>query len=250
MQTLRARLFGTRAEAATPEDLSIVDHAQRWLRATGTRCYQWIGAQSPWAQQRLDDIVAHLAELERAGFLNHFHEFNTSLLSPLQSGMHELAASVEATARCVPGQNVMLAFSLWNVLCFWLSVVLLVISLLLPGGSAVADVINVFCAYVAAYSYAFVFVRAPRTQWMLGGCIIIGLWVTWQVLSGLGGLVFVVPAAMAFARAAAAAMLLVYAVQLYRASAQAAEDGARPEGWVSSRLFGGPTRRVVVVEML
>uniref|UniRef100_A0A6U7GFF4 Uncharacterized protein n=1 Tax=Haptolina brevifila TaxID=156173 RepID=A0A6U7GFF4_9EUKA len=245
MQSLRARLFGTRET----QDLSLVDHARRWVSDTGMQVYQCIGANSPWAQRRIDDIAVQAGELERRGYLNHFRDFNETLVKPLKSGTRALVALVKATVQCAPDQNAVYAFSLWNALCFWFSVILLIVSLLLPGGSGIVEIVSVFYSYIAAYTYDFVFVRAPRTQWMLPGVVIMVLWVALQVITGIGGLVYIVPAVMAFIRAASASVLLLYAVRLYRAAQSAEESGQQESGWLGSG-WSGSARREVMIEML
>jgi hypothetical protein len=66
-----------------------------------------------------------------------------------------------------------------------------------------------------AYTLYFTFVKVPQLPWMLAGQVVLGLYTSFQIFAGFGGLLLVVPAAMAFARAAANGILLYYAFQLY-----------------------------------
>ena len=121
--------------------------------------------------------------------------------------------AIKSTATCAPGQDAKAAFTLWNVLCFWLNVLLLLVDLLLPFGSALTELIGIALGYFTAYapfclSCAVEAAHAPLPR---GPQSLRGL----QFDGGLRCLLLVVPGAISFCRAAANAVLLFYAFQLY-----------------------------------
>ena len=123
--------FRQAAVATGRAEPGVIDHARNYATEAGERVYVWVNERSPWMGARLDDAAAAASDLDRKGYGRHFKEFNASLLRPLKEGTSEVVRVVKATAVCAPGQNVTAAFTLWNVLCFWLNVLLLVIDLLL-----------------------------------------------------------------------------------------------------------------------
>lgn len=205
---------GVRAPPPEPEP-SLIDHAQRHLEALGTQVGARVREASPWAGERLDEAAAAAVEMERKGFSKHVKEFNASLLRPLQDGTSEVLAVARATATCAPGQDARKAFALWNVLCFWLGVVILLLDFVLPMGMPLIELVGVIGGYAAAYTLHFIFVRVPQKAWMRAALLVLALYVSYNVFAGVGGLVLVVPGAIAFARAGANAVLLWYAWTLY-----------------------------------
>jgi len=199
----------------------LIDHASRAVSDAGHKVRAWIYEKSPWVGAKLDEAAAAVQQLEAQGWSSHFSEFNAALIKPFRVGTSEVVEVVRATARCAAGQDAVVAFSLWNVLCFWLGVVVLVVNLLLPGGSDFAEAIGVAFSYLIAYTLYFVFVRAPQPAWMFASVVFLVLSVSFHVFAGVGGLVLLVPAAMEFAKAAAHAVLLWYAFELYRRSEHA-----------------------------
>lgn len=143
------RLRNTFRPAPTSEP-GLVDHASQRLREAGESAHRWVYSHSPWAGDKITQAQNAAADLEAKGWSAHFSEFNAELLRPFTDGVSQVAGVVEATARCTPGQNSSVAFALWNVLCFWLGVAVLLIDLLLPGGSDLAEAVNVCVGYVVA----------------------------------------------------------------------------------------------------
>ena len=209
-------LFRRRERApAEPEPGSLVDHAKREINEQAGRAYNWINTQSPWAAARIDDCVNTVTEMESRGYNRHFNEFNESLLRPLTQGLPDVVRGVRATATCAPNQDPKAAFELWNVLCFWLTVVIMLCDLLLPFGSAFAELVGVGFRYLAAYTLHFACVRVPNRRWMLVALIVLGLYVTSCIFAGVGGIVLLLPAVFSFATAACNAVLFFYLFQLY-----------------------------------
>ena len=179
------------------------------------RAYVWIKRQSPFAADRIDDVVHAVSEMERRGYYSHVAEFNDALLKPLKEGMNDVINGVRSTATCQPAQNPREAFILWNVLCFWLGVVLLFVTLLLPFGSALAEVLGCALRYSIAYTLHFVFIKSPNRQWLLVSLVLLGLYVSSCLFAGVAGVVFLLPAVISFTRAFANAILLFHAYSLY-----------------------------------
>ena len=201
--------------AVPPPEPSILDHAKTYVADVGVKVYRWVNEKSPWMGARLDDAVAAASDLERKGYANHVRAFNQSLLRPLKDGTSEVVHVIKSTATCAPGQDAKAAFTLWNVLCFWLNVLLLIVDLLLPFGSALTELIGTALGYFTAYTLHFVFLRAPSKRYMLLCLAVLSLYVAFNLMAGFGGLLLVVPGAISFCRAAANAVLLFYAFQLY-----------------------------------
>ena len=207
-----------------PEPGSLLDHvdrAKRQMTEAVARAYIWIAHQSPWVASRIDDTVAIASEMERRGYTNHFHEFNTSLLRPLTQGLPGLVRSVRATATCRPNQDVIAAFEMWNVLCFWLAVAIMLLNLLLPFGGALGDFIGVAFRYLATYTLQFAFVRVPTRRWMLIALILLALYTSMCILA-VFAVLFLVTAFTSFVSATANGLLLFYSYQIYCSL----EDGA------------------------
>ena len=209
-----------------PEPGSLLDHvdrAKRQMAEAAARAYIWIAHQSPWVASRIDDTVAIASEMERRGCTNHlnFNDFNTSLLRPLMQGLPGLVRSVRATATCRPNQDIIAAFEMWNVLCFWLAVAIMLLNLLLPFGGALGDLIGVTFRYLAAYTLHFAFVRVPTRRWMLIALILLALYTSMCILA-VFTVLFLVTVVTSFVSATANGLLLFYSYQIY----MSLEDGA------------------------
>ena len=210
------RFFGGQREGASPPpEPGLLEHARQKAGELGGTLYRSISERSPWLASRIDDAVHSISEMEARGWTKHFAEFNEALLRPLKQGVSQVAASATSSATCTPTQDPAAAFVLWNVLCFWLGMLLLLLDLLLPWGSSVAELLGGGLAYLAAYTLHFVFIRVPHKRSMLAALILLGLYVCLNLFSGVAGLVVLLPAAMAFARAGAFGILLFHAYQLY-----------------------------------
>lgn len=211
----RFRQAAVATGAAPRPEPGLIDHARNYATDAGEKVYVWVNDRNPWMGARLDDAAGAASDLDRKGYGRHFKEFNQSLLRPLKEGTSEVMHVIKATATCSPGQNVTAAFTLWNVLCFWLNVLLLLIDLLLPFGSALTELIGAALGYLTAYTFHFVFLRVPSKRYMLACLVILCLYVAFNLMATFAGLLLVVPAAISFARSAANAVLLFYAFQLY-----------------------------------
>lgn len=230
IERARSSLFGAPVRPGVPEAEpgSIIDTAKRQCNEAAGRAYNWILQQSPWVAHRIDDVVAIVSEMERRGYNNHFGEFNSTLLRPLTQGLNDVVRVVRATATCTPNQDVRTAFELWNVLCFWLSVLLALINLVLPFGNALVELVGVGMRYLAAYTLSFCVLKQPERRWMVISLVLLGLYVSSCVFGAVAGLVLLVPAATGLANACANSVLLFYAYQIYarveEASGRAAMD--------------------------
>ena len=209
------RIFRRAEPQPTVAEGSIVDNAQRQCNEIAGRAYMWVAQQSPWAAARIDDVVAIASEMESRGYKLHFSEFNQALIQPLMQGLPDVVRTVQATATCARDQDIRAAFGMWNVLCFWLSVAIMLLNLLNPFGSALGDLIGVGLRYLTSYTLYFVFVRVPNRRWMLIALVILGLYISSCVFGGVGGLVFLIPAVTNFATAGANGVLAFYGYQIY-----------------------------------
>ena len=160
-------------------------------------------------------MVTIASDLETKGYTRNFDEFNVALMRPLREGAGDIVGIVRSTASCVPVQNPARAFELWNVLCFWLAMALLVLDLLLPFGFALAEILGAVSSYFAAYTLHFIFLRAPQRQWMMICIGFLVLYVATNLFAFVAASFLIIPALMSFARAAANAVLLFYAHQLF-----------------------------------
>ena len=170
---------------AAPEP-GLLDHAKKYAEEKGEQIHDFIRSKSPWAAEQLDEAAVAAGELEAKGFSKHGASFNASLLRPLQDGTSAVVASVTKTATCAPAQDAAAAFALWNVLCFWVNVVVLAVHLLLPFGSALSELLSVGTGYAVAYTLHFVFLRSPQVKWMRGSLLVLGLYVAYELASGFG----------------------------------------------------------------
>ena len=211
------RLFGQRGDGASPPpEPGLLEHARQKAGELGGTVYRSISERSPWLASRIDDAVLSLSEMERRGWTKHFGEYNETLLRPLKQGVSQVVSSATSSATCTPTNDPASAFVLWNVLCFWLAMALLLLDLLLPWGSSVAELLGGGFAYLAAYTLHFVFIRVPHKPSMLAALVLLGLYVSLNLFSGVVGLVVLLPAMMSFARAGANGILLFHAYQLFQ----------------------------------
>jgi len=215
-----------RGEAAEP---SVVDHGKKAMEEAGEKTYVWINERSPWVAERIGDAAAVASELESQGYARHFKAFNESLLKPLTSGLDSVVGQAKAAATFSQTLAPSTAFALWNVLTFWLTIVLLIIELLLPFGWAVAELLSAGTSYLAAYTFYFLFIVKPRRRWMQGGLVLIGLSAAANLFAGVGGAIFILPALISFTKAAASGILFAHAFKLYQQAAGVEEGGGAAE---------------------
>ena len=188
-QRARASVFGETPPPPQPQPGSLLDTAKQQVDECAGRAYNWIYQRSPWVAARIDNVVVACSELESRGYTKHFGEFNNSLLKPLTTGLDDVVRVVRATATCAPEQDARAAFELWNVLCFWLSVAIALINMLLPFGSAVVEIIGALLRYISAYTLHFCIIRQPQRRFMVVSLVVLGLYVSSCVFSAIAGLV-------------------------------------------------------------
>lgn len=206
-----------------PAEPGIVDHAENWAQRTAADIRQWIGERSPWTGHRIDEVAAVAAEMDRQGYTKHVKEFNSKLTRPLTSGYSEVQQEVRAAATFASSQSTATSFAVWNVLCFWLNLALLLLGGLLTWHVSMVEVFRAALGYATAYSFHFIFLKAPRKRWMLVCIIWLVLYVGFEVFAGVATSILIIPAIFSFVRATANGILTVYAFQLY---SQVAEEGA------------------------
>jgi len=214
----RASGYFQRAQEATgfrERDPSVLDHARKQANDISGRAYAWVRQQSPWLADRIDDGVTMVSEMQRKGFGSGFESYHAMLLKPLKGGTTQLVRGVQSTMTCEAAQSPAVAFELWNALCFWLALVLLVVDLLLPFGFALAEISGAVSAYFSAYALHFIFIRSPQRLWMLVGLVVLGLYISVNLFTAFATVIVLVPAAIALARAGANAILLFHAHALF-----------------------------------
>jgi hypothetical protein len=232
----------TGRQPSVPQEPSLVDHIKRSASETGRAFYDWVGQRSPWSQQRLDEIIAGLSDLERNGVMRHFDAFNSALIRPLSGeGAAHVAEGLRQSARCTPGQNPASALGLWIPLSVWMNVAFLFVNLALPGGFDLAEVIGLGFAYLGAYYLHVIMLVMQRPHWMAAALIVCGFYITLQMFSGLMGLIFLVPAVMAFMRAVVMAIVLFYGFQLWRVQEENEEQGGVAASIFRGDMFRGTT---------
>ena len=127
----RARNLFQHATRPAPEP-GLVDHAAAGANRFGGRIYAWVNEQSPWAARRIDEAADTLAQMDRRGYGEHFEAFNESLKRPLTNGFSSVMNEAKAAATCAPASDPTAHFVLWNILCFWLGIALVLVELVLP----------------------------------------------------------------------------------------------------------------------
>ena len=154
-------------------------------------------------------LFEELSEFEKRGFRSTFGEFNVELLRPFKrfdggSDSDGIPQTWRGALRCCTSTcqnlcgNILTSlpnpfvpsneasrkakFVLWNVLCFWIGVVDLVVifalkSELHSGWAWVIALFDGFLGYLFAYTFYFIFVLYGKQRWMLGGLAIVAAYV-------------------------------------------------------------------------
>jgi len=223
--------FQQQTARPTPTQPSLIDHVRASLEQAGAQVYTWVRRHSPYCADRIDNAVAVMADFERRGCMTAFRDgtFNASLLHPLQTQYGQVVDEVRGAATCTSARGHAAHFAIWNVVCLWLTVVLLPLELLVPYHLALFELLSCAYAYACTYVLAFIFLQSGQKLWMQWALIAVGLYVVLNVLKALSLAIFVLPLVLASTRVAAYGVLLWHGYGIFSQCPAARDGGAAAE---------------------
>ena len=223
-----------RARAAT--------RLQAIQRGHSTRGHLEERVESAW--DALDEVAS---EFSKQGFCRTFGEFNAELLRPFK----RMSNDDEPRRGMLPGPVMLMraaclpvlatlpnpckptspssrkfAFVLWNVLCFWLGVLDLVIIFLLRSELSsmwawMIALVDGLLGYLFAYTFYFVFIAYGKRKWMGLGLLLLVSYVfgtgylTYEGLNGPGDHIEVIEGVVEGLKATANTVVFYHGLQIY-----------------------------------
>lgn len=144
-----------------------------------------ISEKSPFAASAFVKAEAIAGEFGENGFCEQFASFNYELLRPFNSvrDSDDTLLKNVAKAFSLRPKAPKVAFVFWNVVCFWIGIVDLILVLLLEHGftvvSTVVGLVDGVLGYLFAYTFYFLFISTGPNMmsWMGLGLVLIMLYV-------------------------------------------------------------------------
>jgi len=208
-----------------------VDGMGEKVRDTASKSFDstklWIKEKSPGLGETIENIekevlTTYREDVEKKGFYENYKDYNKLLFSvPMSTTKEALIASLTGKP-----QSVKDAFILWNVLCFWLGVVdLLLVGMLTVGlvfGAFSIAALDCFAGYVMAYFFYFVFICAENKKLMTFGSVCLAVYVLLTLYLGYTSFMTlnILEVVLNAFKAAFNSVVAFYAIQLYRATPQ------------------------------
>jgi len=180
----------------------------------GTRgAVAWL--RTSWANIK-PKVVRLCNDLRSRGAFSHAAEFNATLLNPIQRAraisVKSFVAELRQTITLNP-PHPEAGFLLWNSLAFWFAIAE-TIAWLLFGGNAVQGVAGVTVSYCIAYFLYWIFVHSQEKWYTRRALLFTASLTIYYIFSAIGGLIMIVPAVLNGCKAAATAIICVYAWKL------------------------------------
>jgi len=144
-----------------------------------------ISEKSPFAASAFVKAEAIAGQFGENGYCEQFATFNYELLRPfnsLRESDDSLLTNV-AKAFSLRPKAPKVAFVFWNVVCFWIGIIDLILVLLLEHGltvvSTVVGLVDGVLGYLFAYTFYFLFISTGPNMmsWMGLGLVLITLYV-------------------------------------------------------------------------
>jgi len=198
------------------------------VRETAAKSFEgtklWIKEKNPALGEKIDEaeqvVLTYRGEFEKKGFCENYKDYNKLLLStPMSMTMERMKASLS-----MKPEDPKTAFITWNVMCFWLGVVdLILVGLLTVGlvlGALGMAALDCFLGYVVAYFFYFVFICSENKKLMQFGFIALAAYVVitlYLAYTSFMGLQFLEVGLNVF-KAVFNSIVSFHAFQLYRAT--------------------------------
>lgn len=176
----RARSRGAASGMACGDRLALMIKRKASAFASG------VAAACPWlvgaVRSLATSVQATAAEWEALGYTSGFRDFQSELMRPFKASTYTPGPNTRTTCLDTLSfcpRHPRQAFILWNVLCFWVGVLDLLLVLLLEHGltvyTALLGLVDGLLGFLFAYTFYFLFVTTgPRAKlWMLRGLLII-----------------------------------------------------------------------------
>jgi len=141
---------------------------------------------NPFLAEKLEKTAATVtkvnSDFEELGFWTNYKNYNIELFRPFKRAdpAKPLMVEIQETLTLKP-ENPKMAFVMWNVLCFWLGVLdVLVLGLFQASlflWVLTVAAVDFFAGYAFAYFFYFVFVCSEKKSWMKVGFAAIAIYV-------------------------------------------------------------------------
>lgn len=152
------------------------------------------------------------------GFFKHFGEYNVEIVRPLKRvqavTVEGAKAEIISTLKLQPASPDA-GFVLWNVIALLLGIAESFIFAAL-GNGYFSLLWNGALGYFVAYTLYWTMTCIKDKAYMFYSLIFVCLYIAFNVMMGLRTLIFVVPAALYFAKALCDVLMLINGFQLYK----------------------------------